>query len=159
MMRRSDERQAPLHPRQLAPKRAYRLDTEAGQNREKELSMSSMAELIDVFFNGRKAKPRVSATEKSKYTWPDCEPLDKSDPHWEFNNNANCNGIPYFRKEVSPGKWQWVIDQESLRRSNEWDQQRRDLYWALQTRVLTDDEMAQVKNYGSRLNIEPCLSG
>lgn len=40
-MRRSDEREETLHSRQLASKRAYRLDSEAGQNLENTVTIAS----------------------------------------------------------------------------------------------------------------------
>lgn len=91
---------------------------------------------------------------KPEYKWPDTGPIDKSDPYWESNNSFNINGVPYIKAEVSPGKWQWVVDENTQRLDRENDQYKRDLYWALRSRILTDEEMARVKSYGVNLIIE-----
>lgn len=95
---------------------------------------------------------------KPKYEWPDCEPIDKSSPYWEFNNNLNVNGIAYMKSEVSPGHWQWIEDEESNRLEAEMESKRRNLYWALQTRVLTEEEEMEAHNYGTSLNLESMVS-
>ena len=89
-----------------------------------------------------------------KYKWPDCEPIDKSSPYWEFNNNLNVNGTAYMKSEVSPGRWQWVKDEKSNRRMAEMESKRRNLYWALQTRALSEEEEIKALGYGSGLNID-----
>jgi hypothetical protein len=95
---------------------------------------------------------------KRKHTWPNTDPPDKSDPHWKFNNNLNCNGTPYRKEEVAPGQWQWVVDQKIMKLTADRERHRRDLYWALRSRILTDDEMKEVEQYGDYLNIEPMVS-
>lgn len=93
-----------------------------------------------------------------KLKWPDCEPLDKSDPYWEFNNNLNCNGINYLKKEVSPGRWQWVENEEANRRQWEREDRKRKLFFALQTRALTPEEEIEALEHGTNLNIENMVS-
>lgn len=39
---------------------------------------------------------------------------------------------------------QWIANRE---------REREDLWWALRTRLLTDDEMKQVRGWGDRLNV------
>jgi hypothetical protein len=92
---------------------------------------------------------------KVEYKWPDCEPIDKTDPYWKLNNNCNCNGVNYHRVEVSPGKWQWQVNEELERLAREREAHRRDLYWALRSRVLTEEEMTEVERYGKYVNIDP----
>lgn len=87
-------------------------------------------------------------TDASKIEWPNTTPIDKSDPYWEINNNRNINGTQYRKTEVEPGKWQWTIDQEAMESKARSAQARRDLYWALRTRVLTADEMSRVQQMG-----------
>lgn len=70
----------------------------------------------------------------------------------------NVNGIPYKKAEVEPGKWQWVVDEDSARLMAEEEAHRRGLYWALRSRVLTEDEMKEVDRYGDSLNIEMMVS-
>jgi hypothetical protein len=99
---------------------------------------------------------RANATQaaKPKYEWPDTEPIDKSDPYWELNNNLNANGTQYKKEEVSPGKWQWVVDQKIMQWKAEQAARRHALFWALRSRVLTDDEMKEVTQYGTQINID-----
>lgn len=92
---------------------------------------------------------------KPKYTWPDCEPIDKSDPFWKSNNNMNCNGVQYMKREVSPGRWQWVENEEANRHSAEREARRRFIFAALWTRVLAPEEEAEALAMGNSLNIAP----
>jgi hypothetical protein len=81
--------------------------------------------------------------------WPD------AGPPGEFGHGGlNINGTSYRAKEVEPGKWQWVVNTESMDRMADLDTRRRNLYWALRSRLLTDEEMAQVASWGSSLNID-----
>lgn len=73
---------------------------------------------------------------------------------WE-SSSISINGAQYKKAEVSPGKWQWVLDQEAMRELEQIEQPRRDLYFALTHRVLTAKEYQQALGYGDRLNIEP----
>ena len=102
-------------------------------------------------------KPRL-ARQPAKPVWPKTTPIDKSNPCWGFNNNLNVNGIPYKKEEVAPGEWEWVVDEKSHRRALERAQRRRDLFWALRTRVLTDEEFVEAQSHGEYLNIEPMVS-
>ena len=68
------------------------------------------------------------------------------------------NGIQYKKAEVSPGKWQWVVDERTMKYMVEWNNHRRELFEALSSRVLTDAEMKEVQSYGLHLNIEPNVS-
>lgn len=97
-------------------------------------------------------------TNTAKMEWPNTTPIDKSNPYWEFNNNMNANGTQYRKTEVEPGKWQWTIDQEAMESKARSDQARRDLYWALRTRVLTADEMSRVQQMGLWLVTEENVS-
>jgi hypothetical protein len=103
------------------------------------------------------AAPPAKA-DKTKYVWPDCPPIDKTDPHWELNNNCNFNGVQYRKVEVSPGEWQWKVNEELHSRIRKEETHRSSLYWALRSRVLTEEEMAEVERYGDRLNIQNGVS-
>lgn len=96
-------------------------------------------------------RKKISAKQnKPKYKWPECEP-----PHEIVGFSAfNINGTQYKKKEVSPGIWNWVIDEEMMALSCNREFKRRALYWALQTRVLTDDELQEAEQYGYSLNID-----
>jgi hypothetical protein len=61
----------------------------------------------------------------------------------------------FKEQEVSPGKCKMVEDKEGEAETAKMEQHRRDLWWALQTRVLTQEEMAEVRGYGEMINIEP----
>lgn len=78
-------------------------------------------------------QPLKESDKESDLVCPQAIPVDKSDPQWQAN-------------------------EESKRYFHELHQKRRDLYWALRSRVLSDDEMQQVINYGDMLNIEPMQS-
>jgi hypothetical protein len=101
---------------------------------------------------------KKTAEAPAKMEWPDTTPIDKIDPYWEFNNNTNINGIPYFKEEVEPGRWQWVVDKESLQRQRDHEKHKSDLAMALQTRVLTEEEMQEVMEYGIHLFIRNMVS-
>lgn len=46
------------------------------------------------------------AKPKPEYKWPDTAPPDKDYPI----NGIFVDGVPYKKEEVSPGRWQWVVD-------------------------------------------------
>lgn len=89
--------------------------------------------------------------ETAKYEWPNCEPPREDG----MGCQAMSDGRTQFKKEeVSPGKWQWMPDREAMQAMFDREQHRRDLFWALRSRVLTNAEMAEVSSYGDQLNIE-----
>lgn len=49
----------------------------------------------------------------------------------------------------------WVVDLEAREGSRKEATHRHDLYWALRTRVLAEQEMEEVRNYGTTLITEP----
>lgn len=95
----------------------------------------------------------VENPEQETREWPNTTPLDKTDPFWEFNNNATFNGVPYCKAETSPGQWQWVVNEEARASMAACEARKRELFRALQTRVLTDEEMAEVEGHGDDINI------
>ncbi len=108
--------------------------------------------LMDDITEGKKIPKIVNPNAK---VWPDTDPPDKTNPYWEFNNNMSVNGTPYKKVEVSPGKWQWAKDEVSMKYMADAQDHRRNLWYALTTRVLTDAELKEVAGHGSSLNIEP----
>jgi hypothetical protein len=54
--------------------------------------------------------------------------------------------VTSYYKCSKDGKW--VIDEEAMEVAAKQEQSRRDLYWALRTRVLTIEEMKQVEGLG-----------
>ena len=92
--------------------------------------------------------------KKSEYSWPDCPPPDEKCQYL----GCNINGINYKQSEVSPGRWQWVVNEEAEKRIRDEEAHRANLYWALRSRVLNDEEMAEVERYGSSLNIQLMVS-
>jgi hypothetical protein len=113
--------------------------------------LPALSQVITDLGNGVKVS---IARPKPKYEWPDMAPPDKSNPYWEGNLNMNVNGVQYKGAEVSPGKWQWVIDDGAMKQMADMEAHRRALFWALRSRVLTDDEMREVTQYGDGLNID-----
>jgi hypothetical protein len=95
------------------------------------------------------AAPPAKA-DQAKYVWPDCPPPNE---HTRYLG-ANINGTQYKPSEVSPGRWQWIVDAEAKQEETH----RSSLYWALRSRVLTDEEMAEVERYGDCLNIQNGMS-
>lgn len=88
---------------------------------------------------------------KKKYEWPNCESPTEGGLGY---GALSCNGTQYKKSEVSPGKWEWVQDIEAMNSMADRENHRRDLFWALRSRILTDDEMKEVVEYGNSLNIE-----
>lgn len=52
---------------------------------------------------------------------------------------------------MSPGHWQWVIDQRAMQVLHDREARRAKLAIALQTRILSDKEMKMVMQTGVRL--------
>lgn len=89
---------------------------------------------------------------KPKMEWPNTTAPVKEDK-WA-GGAMGINNLMYKKEEVSPGKWQWVIDRKSMAVTAKLETHRRNLYWALRSRVLTEKEMDEVTQYGDTLNIE-----
>lgn len=92
-------------------------------------------------------------TDKTvKHIWPNTdEPLPS-----EGDGGVMISGSEiYHKKQVDPGKWQWVRDYEAEEQSQEEQNKKHELWVALSTRVLSDDEMKRVVQYGSYINVEP----
>lgn len=100
------------------------------------------------------SKPKSAA----KYKWPDCESPEEERERGVFGIGMSINGTPYCKKEVEPGKWQWVIDEAGVQFKRDEENRRRDLWWALRSRVLNDEEMEQVRSYGEHLNVREMVS-
>lgn len=83
-----------------------------------------------------------------KHKWPNCEP-----PTEGVVSCTNINGHQYHRVEVSPGHWQWQINEEAERRFEASESHKMGLFYLLTARVMTSDELRQAAAYGSHLNI------
>lgn len=110
----------------------------------------ALSKLIEDLGNGVKVKIPRPANEK---VWPDTDAPDKSNPYWEFNNNINSNGVQYHKVEVSPDKWQWIVDEPAMKSLRDEEAHKTALWRALTTRVLTEAELKEVGSYGSYLNV------
>lgn len=95
----------------------------------------------------------AAAPTREALKWPHTTAIDKSDPHWEFNNNLNSNGVTYMKKELTPGDWQWVVNEEAKCAKEKFYQDRYELAIALSTRVLDSAEMIRALKIGSDLYI------
>jgi hypothetical protein len=69
---------------------------------------------------------------------------NKSDTYWQLNNNFSLNGTPYHKVEVSPGKWQWQVDQESLQAMRDEESRRAQLFRDLSERKLSHKDLMRV---------------
>lgn len=90
-----------------------------------------------------------SVTDEAKLEWPNCV-----SPEIE-NQTLNINGTPYKKSEVEPEKWQWVKDERAIESLREYQQVKSELFHALTSRVLTNEELLKAASYGSTLNT-PC---
>jgi hypothetical protein len=99
----------------------------------------------------RGGREKQAPGEPQQYEWPDCAPL----PAGALGESTSFgDGVQYERKEVSPGRWQWTPNTEVYLETQAREATRKALYWALRSRVLSDEEMAQVDRYGDQLNID-----
>jgi len=103
-----------------------------------------MSHLDDKAYMKRVNAHHEAWDKANKPQWPNTTPPDKTDPYWEFNNNLNANGVPYKKVEVSPGKWQWVIDEKSLKAEQEYEDAKWKLFADLSRRKLTHQELMGV---------------
>lgn len=83
-----------------------------------------------------KVEPAIAKASPVKR---ECDPAHES--------AGSFNGVPYLC--TAEGKL--VIDKDLVQITQKLDKKHDDLYWALRTRVLTDDEMAQVRRSGTAL--------
>jgi hypothetical protein len=79
---------------------------------------------------------------------------------WEFDcpdgpsvGSLSDGSVQYKGEQTAPGRCKWVIDEEAMKRLAESELHRRELWWALRSRPLTDDEMAEVKQMGIYLTV------
>lgn len=86
--------------------------------------------------------------------WPDTTPPDKTDPYWKFNNNLNENGTQYHKVEVTPGKWQWKVDEASMKAMQEAENAKWDLYYSLAKRKMSHAELMHVYEGMNTRNME-----
>jgi hypothetical protein len=79
---------------------------------------------------------------------------------WEFDcpdgpyvGSLSDGSVQYKGEQTAPGRCKWVVDEEAMKRLAESELHRRELWWALRSRTLTDDEMAEVKQMGIYLTV------
>lgn len=97
----------------------------------------------------------IQSENNPKLEWPLTTPPDTTEPYWNLNNNLNINGVNYYKKRTSDGKWKWTKNIEKNNRHEAIQNRKRELMQALQSRVLTADEMQEVNSYGRNLNLYP----
>lgn len=102
--------------------------------------------LMDDITAGKEIPKIVDPNAKS---WPDTEA-----PSPGSLGSMNVNGTQYMQSEVSPGKWQWVVDEDAMKRLREYNEHKYELWLALTTRVITNDELKEVASYGNDLNVQ-----
>lgn len=86
-----------------------------------------------------------------EHKWPNALPPE-TDPLGDYT--VTVNDVPHSKKEIAPGEWRWVVNEVLLAARDARETDRRNLFWALRSRVLTEDEMKRVDQYGSSLNID-----
>ncbi len=92
---------------------------------------------------------KLNPIKSGQPEWPDCDP-----PHPVYGGGGlSVNNVQYKKVEVSPGHWQWRINEEAMKMLADYEQHRIDLYFALRSRVLTDEEMQEVAHLGADLTI------
>ncbi len=92
-----------------------------------------------------------------KYTWPDTEAPDKTNPDWKFNNNMTINDVPYWKVEVSPGHWQWQINQKLKKEVDDEEAHKEKVWKDLSTIRMDPKELKEAQDYGKQLNIVPMV--
>jgi hypothetical protein len=60
-----------------------------------------------------------------------------------------------YRQYKCSDEGKWVVDEDAMRSLEAEAQSKRDLYWALRSRVLTTAEMKRVERYGIYLVLSP----
>lgn len=87
------------------------------------------------------------------YLFPDCAPPklledgsrgQRREGHWCVYQLGNI----YCAREISPNRWQWVVDDAAEIAASNLFVAKRDLWKALTTRVLSSDELAAVLSEG-----------
>ena len=92
-------------------------------------------------------------TPKYIFQWPYREPPDGSNPYW--SRGVFSNGFCQYKTvEIAPGSYQWTINEDAMAHKRQEYERRHELMWALRSRVLSDEEMAEVSTWGEHLNID-----
>lgn len=93
----------------------------------------------------KKVNAHHEAWDKAnKPQWPNTTAPDKTNPYWEFNNNLNVNGVQYQKVEVSPGRWQWAVDDKAMKAMQDYEDAKWKLFFDLSRRKLTHKELMGV---------------
>lgn len=93
---------------------------------------------------------RVAPTVGCPWTiGPECQP-----PTGGIQSKTGPDGDWWTQVEFEPGRWRWEWDSKRSAEAQQERDKRHRLMWAMRSRVLTDEEMALVERYGTRLNID-----
>lgn len=117
---------------------------------EQQKTIASLQKPDSLTISDNKEKPEK---EKPELEWPNTSAPDTTNPYWEFNNNMTINGVAYHKVEINKGQWQWVEDITANEAIASYNNRKRYLMQALQSRILTDAEMNEVNSHGRDLNI------
>lgn len=102
---------------------------------------------------------RTDAEKKAAYQYPHCE----SPGSFGMPDIHTYEGIRIYKTEVAPGSWMWMKDsdrearedaelrEEFIRKEIE-NKHIAELWFALQTRLLSEEEMGEVVQLGCRIN-------
>jgi hypothetical protein len=87
------------------------------------------------------------------------EIADESDSTFAPYNHESCSDsgamstgdFQYKAIDAGNGRCKWVVDEDAMKVLYKIQQDKKDLYWALRTRPLTDAEMVEVEQEGIML--------
>lgn len=97
---------------------------------------------------------------------PDSKKPEPEKPKPDFEGKCedfgSVNGIPCYKKEVSPGVFTLIVNEEARQKNeqrNKAEQAKKNhLMCAMVTRLVTGEEMLEIMKYGEMLNITPGVS-
>jgi hypothetical protein len=101
-------------------------------------------------------QPTQSKIDRFRSTFPACDPPNDTEPNRIY---VGDNPYPYDKTEISPGKWMWVASKDEevvmqAEKTRAYQLRRKELWFALNTRVLTDQEYAECRDYDRNLNMD-----
>jgi hypothetical protein len=99
------------------------------------------------------AAPPVAEQPSIERSSDSAEFVEFDCPDGQNVGSMSDGSVQYKEEKTAPGRCKWVVDEEAMKRAAELELHRRELWWALRSRPLTDDEMAEVKQIGIYLTV------
>lgn len=108
---------------------------------------------------------RTVEEKKEAYQYPHCEPPSR----WDTRPaTSEYDGVRVYKTEVAPGSWMWMPDPD--REAREYEEQKeefsrhfaaqkhnQELWYALQSRLLSEGEMIEIEKLGRQINTPESL--